>query len=148
MVTCVQPPAVLLCLPHIWHSCFVSFWGWFEAENPNLPLLSQTGGSHHPKECAQLWEATTSRSIPVRASQVHPWKQSMTPVSPWPESCAEERHQHGGFLLQPRSLFFSLCLPSLPRHCLFPLSPVLALDIGISIEACSVVSAQQVSASS
>lgn len=109
---------------------------------------SQTGGSHHPKECAQLWEATTSRSIPVRASQVHPWKQSMTPVSPWPESCAEERHQHGGFLLQPRSLFFSLCLSSLPRHCLFPLSPVLALDIGISIEACSVVSAQQVSASS
>lgn len=71
----------------------------------------------------------------------------MIPVSPWPESCAEDKHQHGGFLLQSGSLFFSLCLPSLPRRCLFPGSAVLAPDIGISTEGCSVVSAQQVSAS-
>lgn len=49
VVTCLQPPAVLLCLPHIWHSCLVSFWGWFEAEKPKPPLLSQTGGLPSPQ---------------------------------------------------------------------------------------------------
>lgn len=110
-------------------------------ENPNPPRSVGQGGSHQP------WEATALCSVTVRAAQVSPWKQSMTPVSPWPESCAEERHQHVGFLLQPRSVFLSPCLPSVPRHCLFPGSTGLAPDIGISIEGCSVVSARLVSAS-
>lgn len=147
---CGHPPAAHSCAhqPPSHLTVMFSFILWLVWSRKTQTQCSVwQGGSHHSKECAQLWEGTASPSITVRAPQVHPWKQSMAPVSPWPESCAEERHQHGGLLLQPRSLFFSLCLPSLPRRCLFPGSAVLALDIGISIEGCSVVSAQQVSAS-
>lgn len=55
VVTCLQPTAVLLSLPHVWHSCFVSFCGWFEAGKPEPPTLSRTGGLPSPRgACAAL----------------------------------------------------------------------------------------------
>lgn len=45
MVTYLQPTAVLLCLPHIWHSCFVWFCGWFEAGKPKPPHAQSGRGA-------------------------------------------------------------------------------------------------------
>lgn len=97
--------------------CFILWLVWSRKTQTPHAQVSR-GGSHHSKERARPWRPQLHINCSESISSA-PLETVPDPVSPWPESCAEERHQHGGFLLQPRSLFFSLCLPSLPRCCLF-----------------------------
>lgn len=100
------------------HVLFHSVAG-LKQENPNPPCSVGQGGSHHPKECAQLWEGTASRSVTVRVETVHDPCFSLARVLCWGQASA------WWFSAAARESFL-LPLPSqspqtlpLPRDCCF-----------------------------